>query len=57
MSLATVVFEGNKEEVAYQQKVIYELSKKYYGYRAGPENGQRGYFLTFVIAYLRDYGF
>lgn len=21
---------------------------------AGPENGERGYFLTFTIAYLRD---
>ncbi len=23
----------------------------------GPENGRRGYFLTYMIAYLRDYGF
>jgi alkyldihydroxyacetonephosphate synthase len=23
---------------------------------AGPENGQRGYQLTFSIAYLRDFG-
>ena len=23
---------------------------------AGPENGERGYFLTYVIAYIRDIG-
>jgi alkyldihydroxyacetonephosphate synthase len=23
--------------------------------RAGKENGERGYFLTYVIAYLRDF--
>jgi alkyldihydroxyacetonephosphate synthase len=23
---------------------------------AGAENGERGYFLTFVIAYIRDFG-
>lgn len=57
MALGTVVFEGSKEEVAYQKKIIYNLAAKYKGFRAGAENGQRGYFLTFVIAYLRDYGF
>jgi alkyldihydroxyacetonephosphate synthase len=35
MSLATVVFEGTKEEVAYQQKVLYAIAKKYKGFRAG----------------------
>lgn len=25
------------------------------GMRAGGENGERGYFLTFAIAYLRDF--
>ncbi len=25
------------------------------GIKAGPDNGIRGYFLTFVIAYLRDF--
>ena len=25
--------------------------------RPAPENGKRGYYLTFVIAYLRDIGF
>ena len=27
------------------------------GMRAGAENGRRGYFLTFSIAYIRDFAF
>ena len=30
-------------QVARQQKVIFEIAKKYRGLRAGPENGSRGY--------------
>jgi hypothetical protein len=26
------------------------------GIKAGSENGRRGYFMTYMIAYLRDYG-
>ena len=55
MVLCTLVFEGSKEEVANQQSSVYRLAKKHSGFRAGPENGERGYFLTFVIAYLRDF--
>lgn len=57
MSLCTILFEGNKQEVQYQQKIVYALAKKYKGFKAGAENGQRGYFLTFMIGYLRDFGF
>ena len=57
MCLLTAVFEGSEEEISYQKKTIYNLAKKHKGFRAGPENGQRAYFLTYMIAYLRDYGF
>jgi alkyldihydroxyacetonephosphate synthase len=40
-----------------QQRVINGLLKKHKGFKAGPENGERGYFLTFMIAYIRDFGF
>ena len=56
MCLCTILFEGTKEEVSRQQKIIYGFTKKYHGFRAGPENGERGYFLTFMIGYLRDFG-
>ena len=57
MCLCTILFEGTKEEVEYQQKIVYAIAKKYKGFKAGAENGERGYFLTFMIGYLRDFGF
>ena len=57
MSLCTLLFEGSKIEVETQQKIVYGIAKKYKGFRAGAENGERGYFLTFMIGYLRDFGF
>ncbi|KAL4465819.1 hypothetical protein ABPG74_004056 [Tetrahymena malaccensis] len=57
MCLCTIVYEGTDAEVTTQQKVVGTLYKKYKGFRAGAENGQRGYFLTYVIAYLRDFAF
>ena len=55
MVAATIVMEGAAEEVAYQEKNIYALAKKYQGLATGSTNGQRGYMLTYAIAYLRDF--
>ena len=55
MVACTLVFEGNAEEVKYQQAHIDALAKKYNGMKAGGENGQKGYELTFSIAYIRDF--
>jgi len=57
MCLCTILFEGSKFEVENQQKIIYDLAKQHQGFKAGAENGERGYFLTFMIGYLRDFGF
>ncbi|XP_046330946.2 alkyldihydroxyacetonephosphate synthase, peroxisomal-like [Haliotis rufescens] len=57
LSVATLLFEGTKEEVAAQEKRVYEIANKYRGIPGGADNGERGYMLTFVIAYLRDLGF
>lgn len=57
MTLCTILFEGSAMEVKNQMTVIYQLAKKYKGFKAGAENGERGYFLTFMIGYLRDFGF
>jgi len=54
MCAATLMFVGSNATVAMQQKFIYSVGKKYGGMKAGSENGERGYFLTFVIAYIRD---
>ncbi|KAG5671368.1 hypothetical protein PVAND_001569 [Polypedilum vanderplanki] len=56
ISVATLLFEGDKEEVEKQEKLIYEIADRYSGLKAGETNGQKGYLLTFVIAYIRDLG-
>ena len=57
MVACTIVFEGDKKTVDDQQKNIYTLADKYKGINGGENNGRKGYFLTYMIAYLRDYGF
>ena len=55
MSACTLVFEGTRQEVAAQQKATYALGRRYGGLAGGSSNGQRGYQLTFGIAYIRDW--
>jgi alkyldihydroxyacetonephosphate synthase len=55
MVACTLVFEGSFESVAAQEKLVYRLASKHGGMKAGSENGQKGYELTFGIAYLRDW--
>jgi alkyldihydroxyacetonephosphate synthase len=38
-----------------QQARVAKLAQKHKGFRAGGENGKRGYQLTFAIAYIRDF--
>lgn len=57
MAVATIVFEGSKEEVAFQEKTLYRIAKQHGGMKAGSTNGERGYQLTFGIAYIRDLTF
>jgi len=55
MVACTFVFEGNSEEVRIQEKSVYSIASRYGGMKAGSENGERGYQLTFGIAYIRDF--
>jgi len=57
MVAATLVFEGNASDVAIQEQKVYGIAAKYGGINGGEENGRRGYFLTYMIAYIRDFGF
>ena len=56
MCVATLLFEGSDEDVSNQEKKVYELAKQHGGMAAGEANGERGYMLTFAIAYIRDLG-
>jgi len=42
--------------VRAQEAKVMAIAAKYGGQNAGEENGVRGYFLTYMIAYLRDFG-
>jgi alkyldihydroxyacetonephosphate synthase len=51
--VVTLVFEGNAVEVKAHEKLINEIASKYLGFPAGAENGQKGYALTYIVAYVR----
>jgi len=55
LAAVTLVFEGDEVECKNKLKVITEIAARYNGMMAGPENGMRGYLLTFLIAYTRDF--
>jgi alkyldihydroxyacetonephosphate synthase len=55
MVACTLLFEGSAAEVAAQERTLRALAAKHRGMWAGPENGERGYQLTFAIAYIRDF--
>ncbi|RZF48888.1 hypothetical protein LSTR_LSTR003268 [Laodelphax striatellus] len=55
IAVTTLLFEGTKEDVAAQERKIYTTAEQFKGVAAGEKNGERGYTLTFVIAYLRDF--
>lgn len=56
MCVTTLVYEGEESDVAHQEKLVNEIAAKYGGFAAGAENGERGYVLTYVIAYIRVSG-
>ncbi|MEA4944888.1 MAG: FAD-binding oxidoreductase [Propionicimonas sp.] len=55
MVAATIVYEGSAEEVALQEKVVAATAKQFGGVQGGSGNGERGYMLTYAIAYIRDF--
>jgi alkyldihydroxyacetonephosphate synthase len=55
MTACTLVYEGSHAEVAAQEAVAKRLARRHGGLRAGASNGERGYQLTFGIAYIRDF--
>ncbi|XP_055585235.1 alkyldihydroxyacetonephosphate synthase-like [Uranotaenia lowii] len=51
----TLLFEGVKSEVVHHEKQVYTIAKKYGAVKGGEKNGRKGYMLTFVVAYIRDF--
>jgi len=53
----TLVFEGNDQDrIRHEEACVARICRKYGGIRGGEESAKRGYNLTFMIAYLRDFG-
>lgn len=50
----TLLFEGDKDDCEIKMKKVMTIAKGFHGMAGGPENGLRGYLLTFLIAYTRD---
>lgn len=53
MCVMTLLFEGDEDEVKINERRIFGVAKMFGGISAGESNGERGYMLTFVIAYIR----
>ncbi|EAT40481.1 AAEL007793-PA [Aedes aegypti] len=56
ISAVTLVFEGDQKSVEQHEKMIYSIAAKYGALNGGSKNGAKGYALTFVVAYIRDFG-
>ena len=46
MVAATVLYEGSRRQVTFQQQRVSKLASSFGGLSGGSENGRRGYFLT-----------
>ena len=55
-SLGHSLGQGTASSVKRQQAEVAAVAAQHGGMSAGERNGARGYFLTFMIAYIRDFG-
>jgi alkyldihydroxyacetonephosphate synthase len=55
MAACTIVMEGTPRQVKEQERALRRIASTFRAVWGGAENGQRGYSLTFAIAYLRDF--
>ena len=55
MCACTLLFQGaDRSRVRAQERQVYSICRRFGGMAADAKNGIRGYFLTYMIAYLRD---
>ena len=55
MAACTLLFEGERGAMESLHKKVLGMAGKFGGMAAGAENGLKGYMLTFLIGYIRDY--
>lgn len=54
LCVVTLLMEGTSQQVTDREKRLNSIASDFGGIPAGSTNGERGYTLTFVIAYIRD---
>ncbi|KPJ12676.1 Alkyldihydroxyacetonephosphate synthase [Papilio machaon] len=54
LCVVTLLMEGSSEQVADREKKLNAIAALFGGIPGGANNGEVGYTLTFVIAYIRD---
>jgi len=55
MVAMTLLFQGaTRSETRAQERKVYSICKRFGGMKGDAKNGIRGYFLTYMIAYIRD---
>lgn len=54
LTVATLLFEGDKEDVERQEKLIYEIAGRHSGFAAGASNGQKGYVSSSLFLSVRS---
>ncbi|XP_046959951.1 alkyldihydroxyacetonephosphate synthase [Vanessa cardui] len=54
LCVVTLLMEGTAEQVADSEKKLNSIASQHGGVPGGAKNGEIGYTLTFVIAYIRD---
>ena len=55
LAAMTIKFEGTSDEVGAQERALRRIVSRRGGAWGDSSNGERGYFLTFMIAHLRDF--
>lgn len=43
IAIATILFEGNQDDVDRQEQLIYSIAKQFRGLNGGAKNGEKGY--------------
>eukprot|EP00750_Incisomonas_marina_P018643 INCI3083.1.p1 GENE.INCI3083.1~~INCI3083.1.p1 ORF type:complete len:670 (-),score=92.84 INCI3083.1:80-2089(-) len=54
---ASLMYEGARASVVQQRREVSRIVRSHGGMLTGADSGRRGYFLTYMIAYLRDFGY
>lgn len=53
VSMAVFLMEGQKDVVSRMENSLIKIARKHGAWQGGPSVGQKGYFITFTVGYMR----